>query len=127
MILDVPAPPVYSERLRQLFLRNAFAAEWASATSAPPTAILGTGLGGQELQDELAGQLIELLRAGRPVGEMARTLQAQARLRLTRPAVDSRSSFARSLVAQPAVASLASAALFTDRPEQVFPVVEAYK
>ena len=127
VILDVPAPPVYSERLRQLFLRNAFAAEWASATSAPPTAILGTGLGGQELQDELAGQLIELLRAGRPVGEMARTLQAQARLRLTRPAVDSRSSFARSLVAQPAVASLASAALFTDRPEQVFPVVEAYK
>lgn len=72
VILDTPTPPVYSERLRQLFLRNEFAAESASATSAPPTAILGTGLGGQELQDELASQLMELLHAGRPVVTSAR-------------------------------------------------------
>jgi hypothetical protein len=127
VILDVPAPPVYSERLRQLFLRNAFASEWASATQAPPVAILGTGLGGDQLQDDLAAQLIDLLGAARPVGAMAREIQARAELRLSRPAVDSRSSFARSIAAQPAVASLASAALFTDRPDQTFPVMEAHR
>ncbi len=120
VVLDVPAPPVTGERLRQLFLRNAFAAEWTNSNSAPPAAILGTGLGGRELQDELVTLLIGLLRDARPVGAMAREIQAHAKLRLSRAAVDSRSSFGRSLTAQPSVASLASTALFTDRPEQIF-------
>jgi|GEM_PF-5134826 len=128
VLLDVPAPPVASESLRQLFLRNAFASEWINANAAPPTAILGTGLGGREMQDQVIDLLLELLRTARPVGAIARQLQERARLRLAKaPAVDGRSGFARSVSAQQSLICFAATALFTDRPEQVFPLQEAYK
>lgn len=121
VILDVPAPPVPSERLRQLFLRNAFASEWAGATSAPPAAILGTGLGGDALQGDLAVQLIDLLRAAQPIGSIARALHAANGQSVPEGAVSIDSSGPDS-AAQPAATSLPSAALFTDRPGQTFPI-----
>jgi hypothetical protein len=79
VILDVPAPPGDTERVRQLCLRNAFAAELAQM--APVAAIVGTGLGDPDEQLEVSGRLVEGLAAGAPLGEIVRAIRRQARER----------------------------------------------
>jgi hypothetical protein len=77
VILDIPAPPSITERLRQLCLRNAFAAELA-ASEAPP-AILCTGLGEGMRQVKLTDALLQGLADARPIGEIARFIWSLAR------------------------------------------------
>ena len=100
-ILDPPAPPGDSERLRQLCLRNAFAAELAQ-TERPPT-ILGVGLGetGYE-QQELAQTIAELLVRGEPIGAVVSHLRRKVR------------TFDSDIL------TFAGAALFTNNPDARF-------
>ncbi|MDT8306780.1 MAG: hypothetical protein RRC07_12660 [Anaerolineae bacterium] len=79
VILDVPAPPGETERVRQLLLRNAFAAELAQM--APVMAIIGTGLGDPDEQLEVSGRLVEGLVNNVPVGEIVRGMRQRARER----------------------------------------------
>lgn len=101
LILDPPAPPGDIERLRQLCLRNAFAAELAR-TERPPT-ILGVGLGetGYE-QQALAQTIAERLARGETIGAVVSNLQRAI------------------LDGQHDILAFAGAALFTADPDRRF-------
>ena len=104
VVLDVPAPAARSELLRQLVLRNAFAAEWTVSSRVPPAAILATGLAGSESRYLLIRQLVQLLSEELPIGEVATRIRGLY--------LDNRAEF-------PPISSVGTA-LFTVRPEQVF-------
>ncbi len=65
LVLDVPAPPVPAERLRQFCLRTAFSSDWGTHTLG--AALLGVGLGTGDPQDHQTTHLAELLAAGTPL------------------------------------------------------------
>jgi cellulose synthase operon protein C len=123
VVLDTPAPPVTTERLRQLFLRNAFAADWA--THAPPAAILGIGLGEtrRQQQDRLVHRLIQLLRKQEPIGKIAQQIRREADGSILTAKPGSQGTMPSRGV-PPSLLPFAATALFTDRPEQVFPLKE---
>ncbi len=73
VILDPPRPSQRLEAVRQLFLRNAFAAELHRLGNAP--IVLGTGLGGLQNLETLIVTVISLAAAGHPVGFIADTIR----------------------------------------------------
>jgi hypothetical protein len=72
LILDPPAPPGLSERVRQLCLRNAFAGELA--TRGACAAILATGLGDAAQQERLARNLVKSVAEQWPLLDMLRQI-----------------------------------------------------
>jgi hypothetical protein len=72
LILDPPAPPGLSERVRQLCLRNAFAGELA--TRGACAAILATGLGDAAQQERLARSLVKSVAERWPLLDMLRQI-----------------------------------------------------
>ncbi|MFN2165215.1 MAG: hypothetical protein ACK2U9_03020, partial [Anaerolineae bacterium] len=118
IVLDVPAPPAGSERLRQLFLRNAFAAEWSAYAHALPAAVLATGLGDSRQQERLIESLANLLREERSIGEIAVELRGQ----VAAQDLGSRGLRSGGLRGLTDLLPFAGTALFTDRPERVFPM-----
>jgi hypothetical protein len=109
VVLDVPTPQAMTERLRQLFLRNAFAAEWASF--APPAAILATGLADPPQQGDFVEALASQLRAQQAIGEIASAIRNL-----------SRGESLGSKRLRREVLPFVCTALFTDQPEQTFEV-----
>jgi tetratricopeptide (TPR) repeat protein len=71
VILDVPAPPGTSERVRQLCLRNTFAAQLAEKSSLD---VLATGLGDPRQQTRLLDTLVWGLGHEWPIVEIARSI-----------------------------------------------------
>jgi hypothetical protein len=69
VILDPPWSPSPVERVRQLFLRNAFAADLFQLGHAP--VVLGTGLGRGEKLESLIETVLGMLARGETVGAVA--------------------------------------------------------
>ena len=118
LVLDVPAPPVLAERLRQFCLRNAFSSEWATHTQG--AALLGAGLGSGDPQDQQTTQLVELLAAGTPVGAIVQELRGLPALRSDRQGYVRGS--ARDGGFSPTLLPFAGVSLYTEHPDQLFPV-----
>lgn len=118
LVLDVPAPPVLAERLRQFCLRSAFTSDWAAHTQG--TALLGVGLGTGDPQDQQTTQLVERLAAGASVGAIAQALRILPALRS-----DGR-GYVRGTTGDggfsPTLLPFAGVSLHTENPDQVFPV-----
>ena len=76
LILDPPAPRGLSERVRQICLRNAFAAEVAAGGVC--TALLATGLGDARQQEEIARALVAGVAERQTPGAIWRVLQEGA-------------------------------------------------
>jgi hypothetical protein len=74
IILDPPRPSSPVEAVRQLFLRNAFAAELFRLGNAP--FILGTGLGSPDSLAAPLWQTLARLNAGWSVGELVRDIHS---------------------------------------------------
>ncbi|MBP8294275.1 MAG: hypothetical protein KAX65_15975, partial [Caldilineaceae bacterium] len=72
LILDPPAPPGLSERVRQLCLRNAFAAELANSGAC--AGVLATGLGDAGQQERLARGLVQGVAERWPLVDMLRQI-----------------------------------------------------
>lgn len=105
VLLDVPAPKGRREAVRQLLLRNVFAAELSAVGTAP--AILATGLAADERQRALYATVIGALRVGRDVGDVRAAIAALADVG-SEPALADRLAFT-------------AAALFARRPSIRFP------
>jgi tetratricopeptide (TPR) repeat protein len=76
VILDPPRPPSVVEAVRQLFLRNAFAADLFRLSHAP--LLLGTGLGRPEALETLIGTVIAMIAAGHSLGAVADLIRRSA-------------------------------------------------
>ena len=76
LVLDPPAPGTLPEKVRQLCLRNAFAADLAEREAA--AAIICTGLGHDVAQQQLTETLAEGWVSGRPIGEIVQRMRRRA-------------------------------------------------
>jgi hypothetical protein len=88
LVLDPPAPGTLPERVRQLCLRNVFAADLAEREAA--AAIICTGLGHDAAQQQLTETLAEGWVSGRPIGEIVQRMRRRA-LASSAPEQDGRS------------------------------------
>lgn len=118
LVLDVPAPPVLAERLRQFCLRSAFTSDWAAHTQG--TALLGVGLGTGDPQDQQTTHLVQRLAAGEGAGAIAQALRTLPALRSDGQGYVRGS--ARDGGFSPTLLPFAGVSLYTENPEQVFHV-----
>lgn len=73
VVLDTPAPPSFSEALRQLVMRNVFASHLFLLGRLP--VVLAAGLGDPTLQRTLSEALVSGLAAGASPGELAQRVR----------------------------------------------------